>query len=510
MVTPQLPPSQRTTYQFPVYRWIGWLAVAGFAIGLAIMFFISGMFGIPAPLGWAFLVIIFSLGTLLLDRPKLLLLLMLFFFMLMPKSRILGLLAIPLPSFLDELFFLPFIAVIVMNWIQRRQLKEITVFPVAFCLIGALSWYVNGKPSPFTAIQVTLVALKFYILWYFCRLTTTFQDEKQLARWVWAYIIYVAIQFLYNMLWQQGPWPKFHPDRSGGVMGPEGSGPAHLVGYMCVFALLLLAGWWVSAGRKATRRQRRSWWFCTVIIAYDLIFMTDTKHALILFPFAFLPFLFHPALSARLRTGLLAGGGLFILTSFFYFQMAAGSFRWQSYLESFKTSPKGVMLNAVTTDFPFLVPYPLLGAGPGGFTSNQAIAARVPLARRYIIPYDDEQRRLSYWRQGGSVVQASILGIVRTDFFRVMGEYGWIGAATFYAFLSWLSFRLFRKSTEWPLDRLESGTFLGLSCCVIFVMFVTFIFDSFTIPVVTFPLWILIGCMWDMKPEELGSRGAPG
>ena len=104
MVTPQLPPSQRTTYQFPVYRWIGWLAVAGFAIGLAIMFFISGMFGIPAPLGWAFLVIIFSLGTLLLDRPKLLLLLMLFFFMLMPKSRILGLLAIPLPSFLDELF----------------------------------------------------------------------------------------------------------------------------------------------------------------------------------------------------------------------------------------------------------------------------------------------------------------------------------------------------------------------------------------------------------------------
>ena len=140
MVTPQLPPSQRTTYQFPVYRWIGWLAVAGFAIGLTIMFFISGMFGIPAPLGWAFLVIIFSLGTLLLDRPKLLLLTMLFYFMLMPKNRILGLLAVPLPNFIDELFFLPFIAVIVMNWIQRRQLQEATVFPLAFCLIGAISW----------------------------------------------------------------------------------------------------------------------------------------------------------------------------------------------------------------------------------------------------------------------------------------------------------------------------------------------------------------------------------
>ena len=70
---PQLPPSQRTTYQFPVYRWIGWLAVAGFAIGLTAMFFLSGVFGIPAPLGWAFIVTFFTFGSLLLDRPKLLL-----------------------------------------------------------------------------------------------------------------------------------------------------------------------------------------------------------------------------------------------------------------------------------------------------------------------------------------------------------------------------------------------------------------------------------------------------
>lgn len=510
MVTPQLPPSQRTTYQFPMYRWIGWLAVAGFAIGLTIMFFISGMFGIPAPLGWAFIVIVFSLGTLLLDRPRLLLLLMLFYFMLMPKNRILGLLAIPLPSFIDELFFLPFIAVIVMNWIQRRQLQETTVFPIAFCLISALSWYVNGRPSPFTAIQVTLVVLKFYILWYFCRLTTTFQSKEKLSRWVWAYIVYVAVQFFYNVLWQGGPWPRRHPDFSGGVMGPEGQGPAHLVGYMCVFALFLLAGWWISAGRKATRRQRRWWWACTVIIAYDLIFMTDTKHALVLMPFAFLPFLFHPSLSARLRSGLLAGGGIFMLASVFYFQLAAGSFRWQSYIDSFKTSPKGVMLHAVTVDFPYLVPYPMLGAGPGRFTSNQAIAARVPLARRYIIPYDDEQRRLSYWRQGGNVTQASILGIVRTDFFRLMGEFGWIGTAAFYLFLAWLSWRLYRKSTEWPPEHPATGAFLGMSCCVIFVMFVTGVFDSFTIPVVTFPLWILIGCMWDMKPEGLPPAGEAG
>ena len=160
----KLPASKRSSYQFPVYRWIGWLTVAGYAAGLTAMFFIAGMFGVPAPLGWAFLVIMFVVGSMLLDRPKLLLGSMMFYFLLMPSNRVIGLLALPMPTFLDELFFLPFIAVIVMNWIQRRQLREATLFPVVFCLIAALSWYVNGKPAVFTAVRVTLVSLKFYIL----------------------------------------------------------------------------------------------------------------------------------------------------------------------------------------------------------------------------------------------------------------------------------------------------------------------------------------------------------
>ena len=89
------PTSQRTTYQFPVYRWIGWLTVAGFALGLTAMFFIAGMFGVPAPLGWAFLVIVFAAGALLLDRPNLLLTLMIFYFLLMPSNRLLGLVGLP-------------------------------------------------------------------------------------------------------------------------------------------------------------------------------------------------------------------------------------------------------------------------------------------------------------------------------------------------------------------------------------------------------------------------------
>lgn len=506
---PQFPNSRRTTYQFPVYRWIGWLAVAGFAVGLTIMFFISGMFGVPAPLGWAALVILFTLGALLLDRPKLLLGVMLFYFLLMPGNRVLGLVGLPLPDFIDELFFLPLIAVIVMNWIQRRQLKEATFFPVVFGLVAGLSWYVN-RPPIFTAVQVTLIMLKSYILWYYCRLTCTFEDEKQLLRWVWVYCVYAAVQFFYNVLWQQGIWLKFHPDASGGVFGPAGAGGAHIVGYISIFALLLIAGWWVGAGRRVSGRKRRMVLLMAVLIAYDLIFMTDTKHGLVLLPIAFLPFLLHPKFPARLRLGLVIGGAAFMLASFAYFQMVLGGGRIRPFLNSFSQSPKGEMSYAVTADFRHLVPYPLLGAGPGRFASQKAVEARTPLARRYIIPYVDEQRRLAYFGNAlaGTAAASSILGIPNTDLFVLMGEFGWLGALAYYSFLFWVAVRLWKKSRDIPLVQTEAGFFIALCSCLIFFAFTTALLPTATVPVLAFPLWILIGRIWDMRVAEPGAEPA--
>lgn len=501
---PRIATSQRTAYQFPVYRWIGWLAVAGFAIGLTAMFFLAGMFGVPAPLGWATIVILFTLGALLLDRPKMLLGTMLFYFLLMPSNRLFGLLGLPLPTFIDELFFLPFIAVIAMNWIQRRQLREATVFPVVFVILAGLSWYVN-RPGVFTAVRVTLIVLKSYILWYYCRLTCTFESERQLNRWMWGYVIYAAVQFFYNVLWQQGPWPKFHPDRSGGVFGPGGTGGAHVVGYLSVFALMIVAGWWVGAGGRV-RRSRRIWaWLVVLTIAYNLIFMTDTKHALVLFPLAFLPFIFHPKFSMRLRMGLLTTGLAFIVASIAYIQFALGGQRIHSYLDRFQSTPKGKMVYAVTVDFGHLVPYPLLGAGPGQFASVQAVDARAPLARRYVIPYLDEQRRLSYFSSSlaGTVSASSIMGMPQSDMLALTSEYGWLGAAAYYGFIGWMIVRLWRKSTSLPLDTLPAGYFMSLSCGLLFFMFTTLLISSATMPVLAFPLWILIGRMWDMKPDAV-------
>ena len=494
----QFPVSQRTSYQFPVYRWMGWLAVAGFAIGLTLMFFISGMFGLPAPIAWAALVIVFTFGALLLDRPKLLLNVMLFYFLLLPSNRLFGLLTLPIPGGLNKLFFIPFLAVIVMSWIQRRRLEEATLFPAAFLILTVLSWYVNGRPSLFGAIQLTLVMMRCYILWYYCRLTCTFESERQLGRWVWGYIIYVALQFPYNILWQRGLWPRYSPDLSGGMFGPL-AGTAHYVGYMSVFGLLLIAGWWLSKGVRAPRRQRRWAFWTAVIIGYNLIFMTDTKHILVLFPFIALPFLLHPRFPIRLKMPLLAASALFLLGATIYINQKIGSTRFRQYLDAAQNSPKTKMFYAVTTDFHYLVPYPLLGSGPGTFVSLQGVGARTPLARRYIIPYEDENRRRGYFGRQGSVISASVVGSTQTDFFVLMGEYGWLATIVYYGFWGWLIVRLFKMSNQLPQSSLQSGLCISLACCLLAQAIVMALSFVLLVPPLIYPIWILLGRMWDMK-----------
>ena len=114
------------TYQFPVYRWLAWLVVAGYAIGLGFMYLLAGMFGLPAPLTWAFLVVLFFAGIALLERPKALLICMMFFFLLMPSNRILGLVGHFTISLTDtEVIFIVLFAIrsssgISSPWIKRN------------------------------------------------------------------------------------------------------------------------------------------------------------------------------------------------------------------------------------------------------------------------------------------------------------------------------------------------------------------------------------------------------
>ena len=83
-----------------------------------------------------------------------------------------------------------------------------------------------------------------------------------------------------------------------------------------------------------------------------------------------------------------------------------------------------------------------------------------------------------------------------------MGEFGWLGALAYYAFLVWVAAKLWRKSRQHSLDRPATGFFIALCSCLIFFAFTTTLLSTATVPVLAFPLWILIGRTWDMRLDE--------
>lgn len=497
----RLPESQRSTYQFPVYRWINWLVVAGYGVGLVIMFFLSTLVGLPAAILWPFFVFVFCVGVALLGRPRALLNVMMFYFLLMPSNRLLGLLPLPLPGFIDELFFIPFIAVIFMNLVQGRTVKGAGWFPVLFGMVTLVSWYVNGKQAPFSAIKILLVNLKFFIIWYFCRLTLTFKNSRELFRWCWLFIGFAALQFAYNTLWQRAPWPRYHPDLSGGVFGPD-SYAAHVVGYISVIALFLLGGWSVTQMGKFSFRRKLWVWVLVAVILYDLVFMTDTKHVLVLAPIACASLLFLPGLTVKFKFRIIFLALLIGVSGWYYLSTQNTSAYWRS-LRNFGTTPKGEMFKAVTVDFPKLVHYPIFGAGPGLFASVEAVENRTPLARRYITPYRDEEERRSRFGLKGTTMAASIAGSLNTDFFFITSEFGWLGEGIYVAFWVYCIFSLYLKGVQRRRAGNSSwGVYLGLSISLILFMMLQLLTSVCTVACLAFPIWMLIGRIWDMPVSE--------
>jgi hypothetical protein len=59
-------------------------------------------------------------------------------------------------------------------------------------------------------------------------------------------------------------------------------------------------------------------------------------------------------------------------------------------------------------------------------------------------------------------------------------------------------------------DQLASGICLALCCCLIFLAITTVLMMTLTMGVLVFPLWMLIGRIWDMKLDEpSGETEAP-
>ena len=244
--------------------------------------------------------------------------------------------------------------------------------------------------------------------------------------------------------------------------------------------------------------------FLGVVIAYDLVFMTDTKHAIVLMPIAFAPVLFHQRISRKLRAGLLMGGAVvMVLTGAYLISVLGGNvlYRMSRYWEVMMDSPKGDAYMAVTKDFHHLVHYPLFGAGPGRFFSQQASDSKAPLARRYVLPYTDEANRLRLTHVGTTRTGGSLLAAPAADILTLMGEFGWLGTALYMSFVGWVLFGLWRKAASLPAGSGDSLVYLSLAAGVLFLCLTLLFAPICTVPCVMFPWWILIGRIWDMPME---------
>lgn len=503
---------QRSAAFVPAHRLATWIAIGGFALGLMAMFFVAGSFGIPAPIAWAFLVFVLSLGALLLNKPRTLLNLMMFYFLFMPFNRLFGIVLVPLPGFVDELFFIPCLAVIVMYTIQGKVVRGGLWFPIAAVAVGAVSWYVNGKASPFTALRVILINLKFFIIFYFCRLTCTFRDFKELEKWLKLYVFYGFIQYFYNVLHYRTPFVLHGNDTGAGIFFRQG---AHATGYVCILALFCLAGWWLA------RQRGKSFPFWKKAVAllvglnifYDLTFMTDTKHGLLLMLPAAAPFFLHPAVPKKTRATSMLLGGLALLAIVFYFIISntGNQYRLHSLrdvVHSIEQRPKGVIAKALVQDMDFWLPFPLLGAGPGRFTSSQAIDGHAPLAMHYIQPFLDESRRAGYFYRSGFTAAASILGSPENTLFTWWGEFGLPMTFVFYGFSFWIYVVFWRRAAasggDWD-DQTRSAA-LAVLGMLGFQLLMTLIDAVYTKTFISFFLWMVIGRMMDMNTA---SRRSP-
>lgn len=245
--------------------------------------------------------------------------------------------------------------------------------------------------------------------------------------------------------------------------------------------------------------------FLGAIITYDLVFMTDTKHALLMMPFAFLPVLFHGSVPLKTRLALLGGGALVTALGLVYVVTFMSSYQLSQFANIMADSPKGDAYRAVTQDFPYLVPYPMLGAGPGRFFSQQAADAGAPLARRYVIPYVAEAQRAKVAHTGMST-GGSLLAWPQCDALLIAGEFGWLGGIVYLAFVLWTFAGLWRKASANRGNPEQSGIYLALAAGMLFLNMTMLFSSTCTVPCLMFPWWMLIGRMWDMKPDSSGDE----
>jgi hypothetical protein len=473
------------SYRLP----IALLVFVGFLVGLIASFWFAGMFGVAPSLLWPSVVLAFLGGIFFLQHPKLYLAFTFAYYGFFLNGVLFGVYYVPFPMarIFDELLLAIPLAIIVMKSINRSLPRGATMFPFFYISLAILSYKVNHVPL-IDAFRITLSFFKFYIYWYFARAIGPW-SQKEKKRWFVALVAFAAFQFVMDIIWQRNIVPTTHPDNSVGSVGN-----AHFVGYLSSFALFYMAGWFLA--RQKPYRLSGTILACgtVLILAYNLIFMTDTKHALIFLPVAGLPFLFYRGLGPRTRFAIVAVASVFMLASWLYITTNPFSQRIGviEYGKAIARSGKGFVFHVTFQVLPREVPFYPLGAGPGNFCSTAAVYAFRPLAVKYVVPFI-----ITAMRSRGAAAEASVLGSPSSALLVLFGEFGLLSALAYIGFWLWVARTLWRRGVKTHPATFDSGQALALSGCVIFMLLLGSLSEMFAYGIIMMPVWTLIGMHWD-------------
>ncbi|MBU1694364.1 MAG: hypothetical protein KKC51_10430, partial [Verrucomicrobia bacterium] len=449
------------------------------------------------PLLWASVVLLILAGIYFLEHPKQFLMVMFLYYGFMANGLLLGFYSLPIPmvGILDEAILAVPMAIIVMKAVHRQLPRHATIFPVVYVALAVLSAWVNHAPNV-GALRVILTYGKFYIFWYFARAIGPWSAREK-RMWFVVLMLFVLLQFGFNVFWQKGLTPRMSVDSSIGTVGS-----AHYVGYLATVALFLLAGWLASMPSPRPKRLVALALGIALLNGYNLIFMTDTKHVLFFMPFAALPFLFYPRYPAPVRMALGVGGAVFLIASWIYFALFTSllEFRPSAIWRSIKYSGKGEVFRTLVYRLPEDIPVYLLGAGPGNFCSSVGLFSFRPLSNKYVLPYV-----ITAFRSRGLRAEASIAGRAQSSLYTLWGEFGPINAIAYLLFWLYAMRHLWRVSVRAPPRDFDAGQRLAIIASLITFLIVGLLTEVSYIGLLMLPLWSLAGMYWD----EAGVAAVP-
>jgi hypothetical protein len=474
---------------------LGPLAIGGTLLVLVLGYQLFGLYG-------ALLPCLLIVSSWLIGRPKTLLTVMWFVVLLVPSLEIIF--GRELVRILEQVSGLLVLVVVVGHHILARVPPRGTrAFSLALILllaVAATSGLVNRVP---------LVSLLFYtlaygkFLWVFYA-AVRFLRPADSRPVFWIMIASFALQWIFNLAFVAGvnPLPAILLRRPADSFIGTLASCNYVAYFMGTFLFLLVA----------VLREKRSFGmalalFPAAVVAVVQLLYTYTYHMYPILACCLWTQVVMMAKRAEHRILRAVVGVLLVLLVLHGMSVIGSSGElsnplsmavWDHNWDRLRTGPKWESYKEVVLNADRFLRYPLLGGGPGNYTSNIAMLTGRPLSR---LPHLFHRYVAVDWQQES--MGGSILSLPRTGILSLWGELGPIGCILFWGLHVYAVARIWRQRRQGLYTGLYDGVLADAFVpAMIFFIILNTLAEMVPVAHLTLGLWIWAGLLWHRPPPE--------